>query len=77
MSIAEQGFLSPDIARFVAKHRADNKAVFDLADNLNRTAQRLMLGTEVRMEGDVLSEKNLAQLLFVRAFQLSGRGPVG
>lgn len=67
MSIAEQGFLSPDIAHFVAKHRADNKAAFDLADDLNRTAQRLMLGTEVRMEGDVLSEKNLAQLLFVRA----------
>lgn len=67
MSIAEQGFLSPDLDRFIGKHRQHNRAAFDLADDLNRTAQRLMLGTEVRMEGDVLSEKNLAQLLFVRA----------
>jgi hypothetical protein len=67
MSIAEQGFLSPDIVRFVAKHRQDNKAAFDLAYDLNRTAQRLMLGTGVRMEGEHLSEKNLAQLMFVRA----------
>ncbi|MFG1364053.1 DUF5677 domain-containing protein [Xanthobacter versatilis] len=67
MPIAEQGFLSPDIAHFIGKHRQDNRAAFDLADALNRTAQRLMLSSEVRMEGDVLSEKNLAQLFFVRA----------
>lgn len=67
MSIAEQGFLSPDVARFIGRHRQENKAAFDLADALNRSAQRLMLGSEVRMEGDLLSEKNLAQLLFVRA----------
>ena len=67
MSIAEQGFLSPDIARFIGMHREANKAAFDLADVLNRTAQRLMLESQVRMEGDVLSENNLAQLLFARA----------
>jgi hypothetical protein len=67
MSIKEQGFLSPDIAHFIGKHRQDNKAAFDLADALNRTAQRLMLGAEVKAEGGTYSEKNLAQLLFVRA----------
>lgn len=66
MSISEQGFLSPDIAHFINKHRQDNKAAFDLADALNRTAQHLMLGSEIGMKGDVLSEKNLAQLLFIR-----------
>ncbi|MFC5372041.1 DUF5677 domain-containing protein [Brevundimonas faecalis] len=59
--------MSPDIAHFIVKHRQDNKAAFDLADALNRTAQHLMLGTEISMEGGALSEKNLAQLLFVRA----------
>lgn len=67
MSIAEHGFLSPDIARFIGKHRQDNKAAFDLADALNRTAQRLMLGTQVKIDGDAFDEKNLAQMLFVRA----------
>jgi hypothetical protein len=67
MSIAEQGFLSPAIAHFITKHRQDNKAAFTLADALNRTAQRLMLETEVTVEGDAFSEKNLASLLFVRA----------
>lgn len=67
MSIGAHGFLSPDIARFIGMHREANKAAFDLANALNRTAQRLMLESQVRMEGDVLSEKNLAQLLFVRA----------
>jgi hypothetical protein len=67
MSIAKDGFLSPDVARFVTKHRENNKAAFDLADALNRTAQRLMLSSQVPLEGDVFSEKNLAQLLLVRA----------
>jgi hypothetical protein len=67
MSIPNEGFLSPDIARFIARHREDNKVIFDLADALNRTAQRLMLGSQVPLEGDVFSEKNLAQLLLVRA----------
>ncbi len=67
MSIKDQGFLSPDLVRFIDKHRQDNKAAFDLAGALNRTAQRLMLGAEVKVEGDAFSEKNLAQLLFVRA----------
>ena len=67
VSIKEQGFLSADVAHFIGKHRQDNKAAFDLADALNRTAQRLMLGAEVKIEGDTFSEKNLAQLLFVRA----------
>jgi hypothetical protein len=67
MSILEQGFLSSDITQFIGKHRQDNQAAFDLADALNRTAQQLMLGSQVRMEGDLLGEKNLAQLLFVRA----------
>ncbi len=67
MSIKEQGFLSPDVGRFIEKYRQDNRSAFDLADALNKTAQRLMLGAEVRMEGASFSEKNLAQLLFVRA----------
>lgn len=67
VSIKDQGFLSPDIGRFIEKYRQDNRAAFDLADALNRTAQRLLLGAEVKMEGESFSEKNLAQLLFVRA----------
>jgi hypothetical protein len=67
MSIAEQGFLSPDMVQFIGKHRQDNKATFELADALNRTGQRLMLSCEVKVEGDVLGVRNLAQLLFVRA----------
>jgi hypothetical protein len=66
MTIETEGFLSPDAARFIAEHRRNNPAAFALADALNRTGQKLMLGAEVRMEGGSLSEKNLAQLLFVR-----------
>ena len=67
MSILAEGFLSPDIAQFISKHRRDNKQAFDLADGLNRTAQRLMLRAAVRIEGDGLGAKNLVQLLYTRA----------
>ncbi|WP_168075281.1 DUF5677 domain-containing protein [Caulobacter sp. SSI4214] len=66
MSILEQGFLSPDIGRFIREHRHTNAEAFELAEGLNKTAQKLMAAARVKIESKSYSEKNLAQLLFVR-----------
>jgi hypothetical protein len=39
MSFAKQGFLSPDIARWIAKHREANRSWFELAGDLNVCVQ--------------------------------------
>lgn len=38
---------SPDIGKWIAKHRAEHAAAFALADRLSRVAQHVMLGAEV------------------------------
>jgi hypothetical protein len=43
MTINEQGFLSPDIAEWIEKHHAENRAWFSLAMELNSAAQQLLL----------------------------------
>jgi hypothetical protein len=43
MTIEEQGFLSPEIAPWIDKHRSENRAWFSLAMNLNSVAQQLWL----------------------------------
>ncbi|WP_426017678.1 DUF5677 domain-containing protein [Brevundimonas sp. DWR2-3-1b1] len=67
MSIQEEGFLSPDIIRFIREHRQKCEAAFRLAGALNRTAQHLLLTSEAPVDGDGLNATNIAQLLFVRA----------
>jgi Family of unknown function (DUF5677) len=63
MTIDEQGFLSPEIAAWIDKHRAENRAWFSLAMNLNSVAQQELLLLEVP-SGD--NKAFLAALLFVR-----------
>ena len=47
MSIDEEGFLSPELSDWIAKHREENAEWIDYAKKLNRTAQRLLLTTSV------------------------------
>jgi hypothetical protein len=47
MSLQTDGYLSPDIAKWIAKHRAEHAAAFALADRLSQVAQQVMLGAEV------------------------------
>jgi hypothetical protein len=42
MSIEEQGFLSSDITAWIEKHRAENRAWFNHATNLNLLALQLL-----------------------------------
>jgi Family of unknown function (DUF5677) len=60
MSIDEQGFLSPDIAAYIDKHRAENGAWFNHAMDLNSVAQQLL--QEVPLDDETF----LSTLLFVR-----------
>ena len=70
MSIEEQGFLSPDIAAYIDKHRAENKACFGHAKDLNSIAQMLLMEIPsmlARQSGAPSEEEAfLAALLFVR-----------
>ncbi len=47
MSLASDGYLSPDVSRWIAKHRAEHGEWFALADRLNRVCQRAMLAAQV------------------------------
>src|SRR5271157_4126809 len=60
MSIEEKGFLSLEIAAYVDKHRAENRAWFSLATDLNSVAQQLLL--EVPLDDETFP----SVLLFVR-----------
>jgi Family of unknown function (DUF5677) len=61
MSIDEQGFLSLDIAEYIAKHRAENQVWFGHAMDLNSIAQQLLLEFEVKD-----NQTLFAALLYVR-----------
>jgi hypothetical protein len=63
LTIDEQGFLSPEIAAWIGKHRAENRAWFSLAMDLNSVAQQELLLLEIRLEDN---KAVLAALLFVR-----------
>jgi hypothetical protein len=60
MSLQTDGYLSPDIGKWIAKHRAEHASAFALADRLNRVAQQVMLGAEVPIEDN----RSLLILLF-------------
>jgi hypothetical protein len=60
MTIDEEGFLSPKISGWIEKHRAENRAWFAHAMDLNSVAQRLLL--EVPLDNETLPFK----LFFVR-----------
>jgi hypothetical protein len=47
MSFASQGYLSPDLAGWIVKHRSENSVCFGLADRLNRVCQSVMLACSV------------------------------
>jgi hypothetical protein len=47
MSLQTDGYLSPDITKWISKHCAEHAAGFALADRLSRVAQQVMLGAEV------------------------------
>jgi hypothetical protein len=64
MSLQTDGYLSPDIGKWIAKHRAEHAAAFGLADRLSRVAQQVMLGAEVP-KGD--NRALLILLFFARA----------
>lgn len=66
MSIAKDGFLSDDVARWIERYRSEHATAFGLAKALNRTGQKLMLSTQPTMEGDTLDARGLTILLFVR-----------
>lgn len=63
MGIDEQGFLSPQIAEFVQKHRAQNQGWFEVAKDLNRVAQRQLLSFSV---SDHDQSALISTLLFMR-----------
>lgn len=67
MSIDKQGFLSPDIAEWVAEHRAEGSATwFIFAEQLNSTAQGLLNALSVTTQEGGLDSHLLAMLLFTR-----------
>jgi len=72
MNIEEQGFLSPDIATFIDEHRAENRAWFDHAMDLNSIAQKVLMEIPSMLTRQSLAgapseaEYFLAALLFVR-----------
>ena len=67
MSISATGFLSPDIARYVTKHRAAHQDVFRLADALNGTAQALIMTTKIpNPNGEMDRARVMVALLLVR-----------
>lgn len=64
MPLEFDGYLSPDFDRWIAKHHAEHRASFDLAERLNRLCQRAMLAAEVP-DGDLRALLILS--LFARA----------
>lgn len=64
MSLQTDGYLSPDVGRWIAKHRAEDPECFALAERLNRACQRAMLACSVP---DNDKQALLVALLFARA----------
>ncbi|MFO1024686.1 MAG: DUF5677 domain-containing protein [Acetobacteraceae bacterium] len=63
MSLESEGYLSPDVRSWIATHRSQNPELFGLADRMNRTAQRTMMGCAVP---DNDNRALLVVLLFAR-----------
>lgn len=63
MSLESEGYLSPDVGSWIAKHRSQHPEPFGLADRMNRTAQRAMMGCSVP---DNDNRALLVVLLFAR-----------
>jgi hypothetical protein len=64
MSLESDGYLSPDVGKWIAKHRSEHMAWFELANRLNRVCQRAMLGAVVP---DADNRALLVILFFARA----------
>jgi hypothetical protein len=64
MSLQIDGYLSQDIGKWIAKHRAEHATTFALADRLSRVGQQVMLGAEVSKGDD---RALLILLFFARA----------
>jgi hypothetical protein len=67
MSINDEGYLSPDIAAWISKHRADNADWFALAGDLNRIAQCQLARLKVR---DDDHQSLVVALCFMRSLSL-------
>ena len=67
MSIDKSGFLSPDVANWIQKHRAENDWWFLFVEKLNSVGQSLLHGLNVKIEADGADSDLLAMLLFTRA----------
>ena len=65
-TILEEGFLSPDVAYWSVKHRAENSAWVAVAEKLNRIAQSLLATTTLRI-ASAQDSKLLSMLLFTRS----------
>jgi hypothetical protein len=65
MSISDHGFLSPNMADWITKHRMQNAAWFSLAERLNETAQSL-IGRATHSVESAGESKLLALLMFTR-----------
>jgi hypothetical protein len=59
-----QGFLSPEIAPWIGRHRTENRAWFSLAMDLNSLAHQELLLLEAPLEDN---KALLAALLFARS----------
>ena len=66
MTVAEDGFLAPEINRWIERYRAENADAFRLAVDLNQVAHRLMLSTEVQTGNPYKDAQTLATLLLIR-----------
>ena len=64
MSIQQDGFLSPDIDRWIVKIRSDHASIFNLTALINRLAQRQIAGA-AGCRGD--ENRLLQSLCFVKA----------
>jgi hypothetical protein len=72
MSLQTDGYLSPDLAKWITKHRTEHTSAFALVDRLSRVAQEVMLGAEVP-KGD---NRALLILLFFARSLSSFQGAV-
>lgn len=66
MSIDKYGFLSPDMANWKKKHRADNATWFSFAEKLNSTGQNILGGLSIVNEENGKNNDLLTMLLFTR-----------
>jgi hypothetical protein len=68
MSLVSEGYLSPDVGKWIAKQRRQIPDCFDLTDRMNRACQRAMMGCSVP---DNDNRALLVLLLFARGVSSS------